>query len=104
MLPVRLAAIPVPWDSTPLRSGRGMFTASFGDGHALSRVSHWLSPPACAGSGVSTRCGAVCSVSAADGHRVCAGEGQEGPLYPGCPCAWAAEGPGAGGGQRLSAC
>lgn len=30
--------------------------------------------------------------------------GAGGALYPGCPCAWAAEGPGAGGGQRLSAC
>lgn len=47
VLPVGLAAIPVPWDSTPLRSGRGMLTASFGDGHALSRVSHCLCPRLC---------------------------------------------------------
>lgn len=98
MLPVGLAAIPVPRDSTSLRDGKRMLPASFGDGHALSRVSHWLCPPDCAGRGVSMR-GALCSVAAADGHRVCASEGQEGPCTPAVPVRGLPRGLGRAGGS-----
>lgn len=95
-LPVGLAATPVPRDSSTGMAGDAQ--SRLWDGCALSRVSRRLCPPDRAGSGLSA-CGAVCSVAAADGHRVCAREGQEGPLDLGCPCAWAVRGPGRAGGS-----
>lgn len=91
MLPMGLAAIPVPWDNTLLRDSRGCSQL----GHPLGSVPYIVLAvgsvpvePVLGGGSRRTR-------------SLCQG-GQEGPWTRLSPCV-GCEGPGAGGGQRLSA-
>lgn len=83
--------------NTPLRAGRGMLTASFGDGRALSRVSRWLCPPDCAGAGVSA-VEPCAGQQQADTESV-PGRGRRGPCSPAVPVRGLPRGLGQAGGS-----
>lgn len=97
MLPVGLAAISVPRYNTPLRDGRGMLTASFGDGRALSRVSHWLCPSDYAGVGSVEPC-AQQQQQQTDTESV-PGRRRRGPCSPAVPVRGLPRGLGQAGGS-----